>query len=338
MTRTHSLTVLVFFVSAGIVAYQVFLARLLALVQWHHLAFMVISIAMLGFGAAGALLALRQLRRPRVAPPDDPYHTETPPAYFPPQELPPATRPRRVDAFPEICTVLFGLSLAPAFALGQFIPFDIYEAAWKPQQYAYLLLYYAVFSIPFTCGAAAIGYAYIAARARPAPTYLANMVGSGVGALAATLALSYFSPLKGLEAVAASITVLALALMSQHNSRLAIRLAMAALVVLASLKLWPVELAISGRKGLPAVLRLPQARHLAAVYSARGRLDVVSSPALHLAPGLSLTFKGGIPAQLALTRDAGPPEAVTHSTGTKGELAYLGHFVAFAPVEDIDNL
>src|SRR4029450_396546 len=44
--------------SAGALAYEVVLTRLLSIVQWHHYAYMVISIALLGYGASGAFLAL----------------------------------------------------------------------------------------------------------------------------------------------------------------------------------------------------------------------------------------------------------------------------------------
>jgi len=44
--------------SAGVLAYEVLLARLFSIVQWHHFAYMVISIALLGYGASGAFLAL----------------------------------------------------------------------------------------------------------------------------------------------------------------------------------------------------------------------------------------------------------------------------------------
>ncbi len=40
-------------ISAAILAYEVLLVRLFAIVQWHHFAFMAISIALLGFGASG---------------------------------------------------------------------------------------------------------------------------------------------------------------------------------------------------------------------------------------------------------------------------------------------
>ena len=45
------------FVSASVLSYQVILVRAFSIGQWHHFAYMVISIALLGFGASGTLLA-----------------------------------------------------------------------------------------------------------------------------------------------------------------------------------------------------------------------------------------------------------------------------------------
>ena len=45
-------------VSAGVLAYEVLLARLFSIIQWYHFAYMVISIALLGYGASGTFLAL----------------------------------------------------------------------------------------------------------------------------------------------------------------------------------------------------------------------------------------------------------------------------------------
>jgi hypothetical protein len=51
-------------VAAGALAFEVLLTRLLAIVHWHHFAGMVISLALLGYGASGAFLAplLERLR------------------------------------------------------------------------------------------------------------------------------------------------------------------------------------------------------------------------------------------------------------------------------------
>ena len=53
-------------VSATVLAYQVLLVRAFSIGQWHHFAYMVVSIALLGFGASGTLLAVLD-RRTRTA-------------------------------------------------------------------------------------------------------------------------------------------------------------------------------------------------------------------------------------------------------------------------------
>ncbi|MFO1434512.1 MAG: hypothetical protein U1F76_31270 [Candidatus Competibacteraceae bacterium] len=40
--------------SATVLAYEVLLTRLFAIIQWHHFASMIISLALLGYGASGS--------------------------------------------------------------------------------------------------------------------------------------------------------------------------------------------------------------------------------------------------------------------------------------------
>ena len=44
--------------SIAIISFQLSLIQILSIIQWHHFAYMVISIAMLGFGAAGTFVAI----------------------------------------------------------------------------------------------------------------------------------------------------------------------------------------------------------------------------------------------------------------------------------------
>ena len=44
--------------SAALIAFQLEQMQLLALVQWHHFAYLIISVALLGFGAGGTFIAL----------------------------------------------------------------------------------------------------------------------------------------------------------------------------------------------------------------------------------------------------------------------------------------
>ena len=55
-------------VAAGVLAYEVLLARLFSIIQWYHFAYMVISIALLGYGASGTFLALARDRLDARAP------------------------------------------------------------------------------------------------------------------------------------------------------------------------------------------------------------------------------------------------------------------------------
>src|SRR5258708_952903 len=46
--------------SAAALGYVLLLMRLFSIIQWHHFAYMMISVALLGYGAAGAMVALAQ--------------------------------------------------------------------------------------------------------------------------------------------------------------------------------------------------------------------------------------------------------------------------------------
>jgi len=48
--------------SAAAIGFEVLLARLLAIVLWQHFAAMIISLALLGYGASGTLLVLARSR------------------------------------------------------------------------------------------------------------------------------------------------------------------------------------------------------------------------------------------------------------------------------------
>ncbi|MCG6936292.1 MAG: hypothetical protein LJE73_10405, partial [Proteobacteria bacterium] len=56
-------------ISAGALAYEVLLMRLFSVIQWYHFAYMIISLALLGYGASGTFLSLARDRLlPRFTP------------------------------------------------------------------------------------------------------------------------------------------------------------------------------------------------------------------------------------------------------------------------------
>ena len=48
----------IFLISAIALCYEILLMRLFSIVQWHHFAYMIISLALLGYGASGTFLAI----------------------------------------------------------------------------------------------------------------------------------------------------------------------------------------------------------------------------------------------------------------------------------------
>src|SRR5712692_8332700 len=136
-------------VSAAVLAYQVLLMRAFAIGQWHHFAYMVISMALLGFGASGTLLAALAQRRPN------------PEVQSSAQELP---RP----GWFAFSTTLFALALPVSFWLVQKIPFDPFLIVWDRRQLVYLGAYYLALFVPFFSSATAIGLALVTESERSA--------------------------------------------------------------------------------------------------------------------------------------------------------------------------
>ncbi len=57
--KKHAICVLL--VSSASLAHQIILMQLFSLIQWHHFAYMIISMALLGLGVSGTILVfLRQ--------------------------------------------------------------------------------------------------------------------------------------------------------------------------------------------------------------------------------------------------------------------------------------
>src|SRR6266536_3123925 len=141
-------------VSASALAYEVLLTRLFSIVQWHHFAYMAISIALLGHGASGSFLALFQDR----------------------------LRPRSTAVF-AVSAALFGFSAVAGFALAQRLPFNALAVVWEPRQLLYLVAYYLLFATPFFCAAICVGLAFAAFPNHIARVYRYDMLGAGLGAL-----------------------------------------------------------------------------------------------------------------------------------------------------------
>ena len=106
--------------SASALAYEILLMRLFSIIQWHHFAYMIISLALLGYGVSGTFLSLNSRRL--------------------------------LNNFPQVFVInilLFGISALVCYLLAQQIPFNPQEILWDARQPWYLLFLYLMLALPF---------------------------------------------------------------------------------------------------------------------------------------------------------------------------------------------
>lgn len=141
----------IFLISLASLALEVLQMRIFAYSLWHHLAFLVVSIAILGFGASGAFLSVMGFLRRRT-----------------------------LGRSLAVCGLLF---MATAFA-GPFLlakyQVDVFGAiGWS--EILDVALYYLVFALPYFFAGYAISIAITQCPRQTSTLYFANLVGSGIG-------------------------------------------------------------------------------------------------------------------------------------------------------------
>jgi hypothetical protein len=306
-------------ISASVLSYQVVLVRAFSIGQWHHFAYMVISIALLGFGASGTLLAAIERHRADTA----------------------VLLHGSQEGWFGISATSFAVALPVSFWLTQRVPFEAFRIVWETRQVLYLACYYLLLSVPFFAAATAIGLALTSESEKCTRLYAYNMAGSGAGAVLAMVALSITRvewAIVGVMGLAQGAVVAVLfdkKLFVDRGSRwffAAAGVAIMAIVTLAYI-FRPPTVRLSQYKGLSYGLNLPHAEVVAERSSPLGRVDVVASPAIREAPGLSLLAPTNAvpPKQLGLYVDAESAGAITAFNGDTSTLNYLDWMVTAAP-------
>ena len=252
-------------VSMAIIAFQICLMEILSIVQWHHFAYMIISVALLGFGASGTSITLMRtwlLRRFALVSP----------------------------VLMILCGIAMVLSVRVAQSAG--VRFDSFLLFAEPYHIGKLAFTCLSYFIPFFLGAFAIGLAFARYAQDIGRLYGANLFGSGLGGIFAICLMWLFLP-EAIPAIIAFLPLLAAVLMIRSRSW-----ALAAclpLLITGWFVYHPPILVMSEFKGLSKTLDLPEAKVIITRNSPYGVVQVVSSPALRYAPGVSLMYQEPLP-------------------------------------------
>jgi hypothetical protein len=293
--------------------FQVALMRIFSVSLWHHLAFMVVSIAFLGYGASGTFLMLAPKTK--------------------------ALPVRRTSS-----ALTFALSIAAflSYWCSNRIPFDPARFMWDPYQWVYLLMYYGILAVPFFLAGLTLALVYTQRFRNVGRIYAWDLVGAGLGCLGTLWLHAQVGEAGAVVTVSVMAGMASLAFWAKGwKMNLARGVWLGLLCLFMAAKPGMVRLHISPYKASMVALRYPGARLLETRWDGASRLDIIESGGVRFAPGLSLEFQGRLPDQIGLCVDAGNLNAATQFTGDTEDLIFadfLPAALAYVVVEPRDVL
>ncbi len=269
----------VLLVSLAVIALELALMRILSLRFWSHFAYMVISVAILGFGASGTALTLL---RGRIVP------------------------AKRAWMFS--LAILFAVSIPVTLLVGRAVRPNVAFLAWDLSQIRSVVVMELLMFVPFFLAGMFVGTVLMDEGRRLSGHYAANLIGSGLGAVAG-VALMYVLSATSLAVAAAACGFCGALVLSPA------RLWAAAAAVLSAAAMALSALAVrapimSQYKMLPQILAMPGTETIHQASGPLGRIDVVAGPAVHFAPGLSLQNTAPIPPHVLLIVDGDQTSAI----------------------------
>lgn len=192
MHRPKTTLLSLFLLALTVLMVEVSLTRIFSVLSWHHFAYLVISLAMLGFGAAGSYLTVaRRFCDERI-------------------------NQSRLGHF----AWLFAVTLSGATIVVskvRFYPVDI--VLYRDYSNALsLLILYVVMGVPFFFAGVCIGRMVSLAGDRVNLFYFADLTGAGAGALLAVAVINYLGAVSGVF-LGASFAALAACLLGFNEIR-----------------------------------------------------------------------------------------------------------------------
>jgi hypothetical protein len=300
-----------FLLSAATLTFEINLTRLFSVAQFYHFAFMIVSIALLGFGASGTALTV----------------------------FPALQNGQPIQRLGQL-SFATGISILIAFLLTNWLPFDSFSIAWDRRQVWILILHYIALAAPFFFSGMALGFLLSAFPQSAGATYAVNLFGSATGCILALIVPSY------LGAEGTVILSIALASLAGLISFVRVRqiwhplvLATSVLLLFALFDLglrvvgrssFPfLELRISPYKSLSYALQYPGSQVIHRQWNAFSRIDVVRSDGIHSLPGLSYRYLQPLPSVDGLLVDGDDLSPILQPATDSAFTAYLPNAVAF---------
>lgn len=285
--------------AAAVLLLEGALTRFLAVAQFYHFAFLVVSLALLGFGASGALLSMF-------------------PQWYSKNSEPAAQE--NLGRLLATSGVGFAVGVGLIFLVVNHLPFDSYSITWDRRQVFYFILYYLVLTIPFVFAGMGIGGVLSNRTNVSNVVYAINLLGSAIGILLALLIIQ-FSGVPG-ALLASALIGLSAGIVRYKNQRRIIRYLFLGILGLGCVALgfltWvnlagsgDILITVSPYKGLAYARKIPGSENLFGKWNAISRLDVIAQASTRVMPGLSYVYTETPPMQSGMALDADNLQPIT---------------------------
>lgn len=145
----------IFFIALSTLLLEFTLTRVLSVALWYHFAFMIISVALLGFGVSGVVLSLSKKLNSIES-----------------------------DKLLTVLSIFYGTSVMICFILMNKIPFDPFSLLTDTIQFLYLPVYYLLITIPFFFAGLIISILLSRFKKDVSKLYFFDLIGAGLACLA----------------------------------------------------------------------------------------------------------------------------------------------------------
>ena len=296
----------VLLISASTLAYEILLTRLLSIVQWHHFAYMILSLSLLGLGAGGMFIAFTRhwlLQNFVIA-----YIT---------------------------LLVLFGITAVASFIAIEQVPFNLEEVLQDSKQPLVVLEICSILALPFFFAASAVSLCLTQFHTDVVRVHAATQAGAGAGVLLIFGLLFMVIPDNALRSVGA-LGLIAAAL-AWWELRVDPRVggvifALMGIAVILLPGRWT-ELQITPNKSLPQALQVGGAQLISERSGPLGLVSVVENTLIpwRYAPGLSLQAAHEPPEQIGVFTDGDALTVITRPSKIPLEMDYLDQTTSALP-------
>ncbi len=257
----------IFFKSLAILMFQVCLMRILSVTLWYHFAFLIISCALLGYGASGSWLVL-------VKRPNHPFW----PAF------------------------LFSLTLLPLVYLANSIQIQPALLSLSFQHWINLLVIFAILTIPFFLSGLVLNTLFRKYPGYAFRLYCFDLAGAASGIIIFLIVAPKFKEFEWIVLIS-FFGFLASGVLANSRQKHVVSFFFGIIfLVTAGLEVLS-EIKVNEYKALPLALKNKNSSKIGEEWNAVSKVTWFKSPITKHAPGLSLNYRGEFPLQTGIALD-----------------------------------